>query len=162
MEKKNMDRVILWASAAGFFVMSLSFLLIPAEKLGYLPGILFWGGMIGGITLQTLLEHRRRKTGTGRRRRNERRNGFWSVGSNREALVADCVFLGSIIFTVLAFVLTRGMGYVCYCAIALMLFSFCMHCVLNGRNYSRLYDSRKTQRKLNNKKASTSREEEMK
>lgn len=159
MEKKNTERVMLWTSVAGFLVMSLSFLLIPVEVLGYLPGALFWGGMICGIALQVLLDRRRRKSGTGRRRRNEKRIGFLSVGSNKEALVADCVFAGSIVFTVLAFVCTQGMGYVCYCAIGLMLFSFCMHCVLNGRNYHYFC---KSQQRLNNKKVSTAREEEMK
>lgn len=151
--KKKTDRMILWASVLCFLVMSLSLLLIPVETVGYFPAMLFWGGMLGGVVLQILLGMRRKAAVT-RRERKGKRIGLLVVGSSREAWFVDGVFLGSILFTVLAFVLTRGMGYICYCAIALTLFSFCMHCILNGRNYSRLYDSNKARRKPDDQKVS--------
>lgn len=139
MKQRQMDRILLGISIGCFFVMSVSFLLMPIAMMQVTPGVLFWLGLITGISLQIVLEFRRKaffkKYQVKRETMQKPRNGLLSFFSNKEAMIADIVLGVSFVATVLTFMITRGYGIVCYLLVALTVFSFCLHCVFNGRIY---------------------------
>lgn len=159
MKQMQVDRILLGVSVGSFAMMSVSFLLMPMEGMKILPGLLFWIGLLLGVTLQIVLETRRRaffkSYGVKRQKMQKPRNGLLSFASNKEAKITDGVLLASIIAMVLAFIVTKGYGYVCYVFIATTLFSFCMHCVLNGRIYFHAKNQMKVRQTLEDKKEST-------
>ena len=139
MKRIKTDRMLLSISVCGFLAMSASFALMPWEAVPLLPGILFWSGLVIGISMQILLETRRRAFFSGykanRKSIQKPRNGLLSVCSNREATVADVSLVIGSIGTVFAFVMSAGTGVECFYCIALTVFLFCLHCILNGRIY---------------------------
>ena len=46
---------LLAGSVLGFLLMSASLLVMPVKVLGFLPGLLFWAGLLAGIAGQILL-----------------------------------------------------------------------------------------------------------
>ena len=55
--------------------------------------------------------------------------------SNKEAKIADIILAAGLLGTAIAIAVTNGVGYSCYVFIGISVFSFCMHCILNGRMY---------------------------
>ena len=139
MKQNKANCLLLGVSVGGFAVLAISFLLMPIEKLGFIPGILFWGGLLIGVVLQIVLGARRnslfKKYNVKRKTMQKVRNGLLSFGSNKPALIADCCLIASVIASILTFILTKGTGLVCYVCISVLVFSFSMHCILNGRIY---------------------------
>ena len=160
MKQKQTDCILLGISIGSFLLMSVSFVLMPIEKLNFLPGILFWAGLILGVTLQIVLGGRRRKFFASYKVKPEKmqkpRNGLLSFGSNRIAVVADGVLIAGFIATVLSLIITKGYGTICYIFIAITVFSFCLHCILNGRIYFHAKNQSKVRQVLESKKESTS------
>lgn len=159
MKQRQIDRILLGISVGGFLIMSVSFLVMPIESITILPGLLFWLGLVLGIGLQIVLEVRRRaffKSYVVRREKMQKpKNGFLSFGSNAVAIIADRSMIISFVAMILAFVFTKGYGYVCYVFIATTVFSFCMHCVLNGRIYFHAKNQLKVRQVLEQKKANS-------
>ena len=157
MKQRKTDCVFLNISISGFLLMSVSFLLMPIDSLRILPGLLFWGGLMVGVVFQILLEARRRiffkRYGVKREKMQKPRNGLLSFGSNTMAIVADRVMIISFVAMVLAFVITKGYGYICYVFITTTIFFFCMHCVLNGRIYFHAKNQIKVRQVLEQQKA---------
>ncbi len=139
MKRTKTDRLLLAFSIIGYLIMSVSFMLMPINGAGIIPGALFWGGLLVGVALQIALEVRRRKFfakyNANYKRMQKPRNGLLSFRSNQIAAIADYVMAAGVIATVLAFVLTNGTGIACYICIAITIFAFCLHCILNGRIY---------------------------
>lgn len=119
--------------------MSVSYPLMLLEALGFFPGILFWTGLLLGIIPQLVLGGLRRNdekhTEENQKSRRSRKVGILTFGSNKYAIAADNTMAVSFVLTVLLLILTKGMGWICYFALGAFCFSFCMHCLLNGRNY---------------------------
>lgn len=142
MKHKRTDRVFLYISLSGFLVTSASFLLMPVEAVNIVPGLMFWVGLIIGSSFQVILAIRRRVSlkieGSGRKEKRPPRCGLFSFESNREATIVDNILVVSFVAAVLAFIITKGFGFVCYPFIATTVFSFCLHCILNGRIYFHL------------------------
>ena len=159
MKQRQIDRILLGISVGGFLIMSVSFLVMPIESITILPGLLFWLGLVLGIGLQIVLEVRRRaffKSYAIRREKMQKpKNGLLSFGSNSVAIIADRSMIISFVAMILAFVFTKGYGYVCYVFIATTVFSFCMHCVLNGRIYFHAKNQLKVRQVLEQKKANS-------
>ncbi len=139
MKRVQTDRTLLALSIAGFSIMSASFVLMPINALEFVPGILFWGGLLIGVALQITLEIRRRaffaSYNVKCKTMQKPRNGLLSFRTNTPAKIADYTLIVSIPITVLAFILTKGTGFICYILIALTVMAFCLHCILNGRIY---------------------------
>ena len=118
MKQNKTDLALLGASIGGFAVLAISFLLMPIEGLGLVSGILFWGGLLTGVVLQIVLETRRNslfaKYNVKRETMQKARNGLLSFRSNSLAAVADIFLIVSTVATILAFILTKGTGYLCY------------------------------------------------
>lgn len=159
MKTKRTDYVLLSISIIAFLVMALSFLMMPLEGVGILPGILFWSGLLIGVSFQIVLAVRRRSFfksyGVSRKKMQKPRNGLLTFGSNREATIADYCLLGSVIAAVLAFVLTKGSGYMCFVFVATALAAFCLHCIFNGRLYFHVKNQAKIRQVLEQKKANS-------
>lgn len=142
--KMNKSRLLLLVSIAGFFVMSASFLLMPinAGKPGatlakIVVGSLFWLGLSAGVVSQILLTKELKGTLAAMKRSPRRKRGIGLITflSNRYAAAADAVMVLSLILLILSLFLSRAFGYFCYIIWFVFLFSFSMHCVLNGKNY---------------------------
>ena len=159
MKQSKIDRLLIGISIGGYAVLAISFMLVPVEGLGIVSGILCWGGLFIGVVLQFVLEARRRslfaKYNVKRETMQKVRNGLLSFGSNRIALVADGLMIVSIVATILAFILTKGTGDLCYVCLSVLIFSFCMHCILNGRIYIFVKNQNKVRQVLEQKKANS-------
>ena len=160
MKQRKIDRILLGVSVGGFFLMSLSFLVMPVASLAVIPGLMFWLGLTIGVTLQILLEVRRRRFfeaySIKREKMQKPRNGLLSFGSNKMAMIADLATVVSVLAMILAFVFTKGYGYICYVFITAAVFSFCMHCILNGRIYFHAKNQLKIRQALEQKKVKLS------
>lgn len=147
----------LWLSIVGYLCMSISFLLMPIDGMHVVPGLLFWGGLVIGVVFQIVLEVRRRaffaRYSVKREKMQKPRNGLLTFGSNRVAIIADCLLAIGVVASVLVFLLTKGYGYWCYACIAVVLFLVCLHCILNGRNYFHVNNQSKVRQSLEQKKA---------
>ena len=159
MTQNQADKAFLGISVCGFALMAISFLLIPIESLSILAGVLFWSGLLIGVAFQITLEARRRaffaKYKIKREKMQKPRNGLLTFASNKLAAVVDNILIVSIAATVLAFLFTRGTGYLCYVCISVLLLSFCLHFIFNGRNYFHVKNQRKVRQVLEQRKATT-------
>lgn len=159
MRNNRTDIILLVISLCGFSFMSFSFVLMPFEGIGNLPGALFWGGLLFGCAFQIVLERRRRtffrKYNVKREKMQKPRNGLLSFGSNKKARIADNAMVISLIVTVLTFIFTNGSGFLCFVFIATTIFFFCLHCILNGRIYFHAYNQTRIQHVLEQKKANS-------
>lgn len=160
MRKNQTDRILLIISLCGFALMSCSFLLMPLESVGILPGLLFWGGLLIGGIFQIILEIRRRSFFKAyhvkREKMQKPRNGLFSFGSNRLAMIADYAVMVSAALMALSLILTKGTGFLCYVFITTTLLAFCLHCILNGRIYFHVNNQNRIRQVLEQKKASMS------
>ena len=159
MKQRQIDRIIVGISVGCFLIMSVSFLLMPIESTTILPGLLFWLGLALGLVLQIVLEVRRRAFfkayAVNRKKMQKPKNGLLSFGSNSLAIIVDRTMVISFVAMILAFIFTKGYGYICYVFIATTVFSFCMHCVLNGRIYFHAKNQIKVRQVLEQKKANS-------
>lgn len=159
MTRKQTDRLLLCLSIGSFAIMSISFLLMPIDAIGTIPGVLFWGGLLLGMLFQITLETRRRsffaKYRVNPKKMQKPRNGFLTFSSNKYAKIVDRILPVSVVCTVLAFLLTRGTGYICFAFIAITIMTLCMHCILNGRIFFHVMNQTKVQQVLEQKKVRT-------
>ncbi len=142
---KNKEYTFLYVSIGSFFLMSVSFLLMPIDFaikglqiINSLVGIMFWVFLALGIITQYILGHSRKKWFLKNRIRRfqfENKIGLISFFQNPFAIAADIVMLSSLIGLVISVIATNGIGYACYIFMSLLVFSFCMHCILNGKIY---------------------------
>ena len=159
MTRKQMDRLLLCLSIVFFAVMSISFLLMPIDAMGGAPGVLFWGGFLLGILFQIILETRRRsffaKYRVNPKKMQKPRNGFLTFSSNKYAKVVDRILLVSVVCTILAFLITRGTGYLCFVFISISIMALCLHCIFNGRIFFHIMYQTKVRQVLEQKKVRT-------
>ncbi len=139
MQGRQTGMNLLRISAGGFLVMSFSFLLMPVSVLGIIPGVLFWIGLTFAVISQMLLEIQRRRFFKAHnvdcKRMQRPHCGLLTFGTNRYAKAIDNAFLICSVISIVVFAATGGFGYICNLCISVTFFAFCMHCVLNGRNY---------------------------
>lgn len=147
MKRKQVDVIWLVISIVSFFLMSFSFMLMPVETsssfgemsvVSYIAGIMFWLFLITGIVTQIVLFRRRQDWYVINRIRGNRicqKIGIISFFKNIYAIISDVVAVISLVGLIISLVATDGTGYICYVFISIFIFAFCMHCVLNGKNY---------------------------
>ncbi len=157
MKRAQAESILLAISIFEFTLMSVSFVLMPFDSLKVLPGVLFWSGLLIGCGLQVTLEVRRRALfasyGVHYKQMQKPRNGLLSFKSNTPAMFADFILLISLPVSVLTFILTKGAGYICYIFLAINIYSFCLHCILNGRIYFYSKNQLKIRRMLEERKS---------
>ena len=141
MHGKEAEQNWLIFSIIGYFAMSASILLIPFSSYmrQWFIGCIFWISLIMAVTGQVVLAIDRKKW-IARYRIKDKRFlsgglGIFNFVKNVPAIIADSILLISIIVAIIAFIATSGTGYACYVAVALIMFSFSMHCIFNGKIY---------------------------
>lgn len=145
MARKKIDMLWLIVSIGGFALMSTSFVLMPLDKtveiydsMDIIPGIMFWAFLMLGVVGQVLLTIRRKRfleTNRSDSGLRKERIGLISVFKNVPAIIADVGFVISLVAFVLAINVTNGIGFICYILLAICVFTFCLHCILNGKNF---------------------------
>lgn len=144
MKNQKSELILLIVSIASFLLLSLAFVLMPLKNItgmavfSILPGIMFWLFLLLGILTQVLLANKRKnwivKNKAQMNAFYKKRIGIFSFAQNPPAIIADVICMLSIIAFVVAMYLTNGTGFR-YICIAIAIFSFCMHCILNGKIY---------------------------
>ena len=144
MKRQKQDQILLCISIACFFLMSVTFLVMPIETsqekeklINCLIGAVFWITMAAGIIMQIILARRRASW----KKKNDicinngyrPKIGVTAFAQNSFALVADILCAVSLIAFAGAMIMTKSTGYSCYIALSVLVFTFCMHCILNGR-----------------------------
>lgn len=137
---------MLWLFMGFLAAFAVGILLMPIgsmykEKnvlLMYLPGTAFWVGMIGTIYM-TIKINRSRKSSS---RFNEqfgdqKQFGLIRFFQNTEAMIADIIMIVSMIGIVIAEICACPL-LVTFVFLAVFVFTFGMHCMLNGINYKYL------------------------
>lgn len=145
MKKERKDLVLIFILFLSLCVFSVSFLLMSiknentSDKLSIyslIAGIIFWTSMLILIVVQIILSLRMKKWMKKykiKQFRDASKIGIISFFKNTYAIVADVLMVISLTVLVVLIVVTQGTGYICFIAIAIFVFSFSMHCVLNGK-----------------------------
>ena len=142
----NKSKLLLLVSVACFLLMSVDFLIMPIanniEKdmrwFEILTGILFWLPLIIGVILQVVLSLNYKKN-ISKDMTDNKRFGAISFFKNKIAAVFDVISIISLITFIAMLIFTNATSYFCYILISLFVFSFCMHCILNGKIFNSLF-----------------------
>ncbi len=141
------DSIWMGISIAFLLMLSISFLLMLPEDdssiveksvFMFVSGGMFWVSSIMLVISQIVLSRQRKKWYAVNKVRKDigsRRLGVISFFSNTLATVADIISVLSLVGLVIAMVASKGGGYICFVLISIFVFSFGMHCILNGRVY---------------------------
>lgn len=126
----------LTALSASVFIMPFGIKMADNSMIiTYTSGILFWIGLIGTIAMAVFITYsRRRSKGFQQVYPNHRRLGLIHFFQNMPALVCDILMFISLI----GFIITRiwvGTTIWPFIFLSVLIFSFGMHCMLNGSNY---------------------------
>lgn len=148
MKNRKTDRALLGISTGGFMVMSASLLLLPLDMTA-LVSSLFWGGLLLGAVFQIILAARRKtylsEQGSPAGKKKKAHIGLITFGANVAAWVADILLVCSVIATVVIYLITKGYGYICCVCLTLVLATFSLHCILNGRIFAMLTSRKRTE-----------------
>lgn len=133
------------------FILSVSFFLMPfcissngeTNSMVYIIGFLFWAGVIG-VVITVLIINASRKSDTDF---NESHSDLKQLGAihffkNRPAMIADISMMISLAGFIITMALS-GNSVLRFLFISLFVFTFGMHCMLNGLNYIFIIDSKK-------------------
>ncbi len=168
MKSKKVDYIWLFASIVSFLLLSVSFLLMPIESenttegislITMVAGVMFWLSIICGIVTQAILSHKVKSwlaSNRVRRGRIVKNIGVISFFQNPFAIVADIATVIGLVGLIIAVLLTHGIGYACYIFLSLFVFSFSMHCILNGKNFYVIENKTKIQQTLQKERANQS------
>ncbi len=143
---------MLYLYIAFLAVLSVSMFIMPfgikmADKsmiMTYISGIMFWIGLLGTIAMAVYITHsRHRSQGFAKAHPNHKRLGLIHFFQNMPAFVCDILMFVSLI----GFIITRiwvGTTIWPFIFLSILIFTFGMHCMLNGSNY--IYINYKTRR----------------
>lgn len=139
MSSVKKEIVILIISIISYFLLAASFLFMPLDnkQLQIMAGVMFWLFLILGIVSQVLLAIWFRQACSENKEwcMQKQRVGIFAIGKNKFSVAADIVLLISAVTFVVLMIFTRGTGYISYIVLTILVFSFSMHCVLNGKVY---------------------------
>ena len=142
MSRKK-DEAWMIISIGSFVVMSISFLLMPINMtvkrygiIEYVPGLVFWVGLVTGIIGQIVLIVRCRKRimrhKAKENRGHIRRIGLFYFFQNVPAIIVDLSLVISLTGVIISTNVTQGMSYICYIFLSVCTLAFCLHCIFNG------------------------------
>jgi hypothetical protein len=104
--------------------------------IAYMIGAVFWGGVIVGGCLFSTLNRMRKKTQWGwlLPKSQKTRIGAFTFFRNRAAVITDIIcglsFIASIVLMMI------DVGWITFTIISVFVFTFQMHCILNGENFN--------------------------
>lgn len=140
---RKRDRISFWVSVFGFALLAVSFLLMPLDEQlmpqnpriwNIVTGSWFWISLAAGSTAQIMLWKSWKKNSE--KSAGGQRPGVFRFFQNRAAAVADVIWIGSLIGEVVCMFSQDIAEYSSFVFLSLCVFSFSMHCILNGRIYS--------------------------
>ena len=135
---------MLYYYTAFLAVLSVSVFMMPfgikmadeSMLLTYISGILFWIGLLGTIAMAVYITYsRHRSQGFAKTYPNHKRLGLIHFFQNMPAFICDILMFVSLI----GFIITRiwvGTTIWPFIFLSILVFSFGMHCMLNGSNYT--------------------------
>lgn len=136
-------RKMMWLYTGFLALLAISVCLMPIgsslkEKttiIMYISGVAFWIGLIGTICMAVKINNSRKNS----YRFNERFGNHKQLGvvhflQNTEAIIADIAMFVSIVAFIIAKIWISEI-IVSFILLAIFIFSFGMHCMLNGINY---------------------------
>ncbi len=134
--------ILMWIGIAFSIMSSMSLLItIFIDKLRdnswitVVFGIMFWSCLV----LEQIMFWQANKMIIalikGRSRKFRGRNGFCSIATTFEGLIADVILVISIIALFVCITTNTGERLIQYILIFLVVLAFRMHCILNGKNY---------------------------
>lgn len=144
MQNSKRIKTSLITSIFCFLLMSLDFLLMPISNditnknlkfFDIFTGALFWGTLIAGTIALSVFLKQSKFQFKDNKLFETKKVGLITFLSNIPAIVADIVFA----FSIIAFVflmLTNKTSYFCFVALAILIFSFIMHCIFNGKCFN--------------------------
>lgn len=140
MQKKQM----LYLYMAFLAALSISVFLMPigieiADRtriLTYLSGVMFWVSLFGTISIALFINYKRKKSKEfANDASGSKRWGIIHFFQNKPAIISDVLLFVSLI----GFIITRILSETTIFPVvflSLFIFSFGMHCMLNGSNYN--------------------------
>lgn len=145
MKKLQPSIMVVFFTALGFmFLFSASVLFVPVasqqDLLGNplwirLSGVWIWATLIIAYTLFSITNRLRRNTVNNRQSKKAiDRWGIFRTFANPWAKLADCSFVVSLLGFI-AMLIFASQSYAVYILLFAVLFTFQMHCVLNGENF---------------------------
>lgn len=142
--RRQQRKRMLYLYAAFLAVLSVAVFLMPfgikmadeSMMLTYISGILFWIGFVGTIAMAIFITYSRcHSKGFKQTYPNHKRLGLIHFFQNMPAFICDILMFISLI----GFVITRiwvGTTIWPFIFLSILIFSFGMHCMLNGSNYT--------------------------
>ena len=100
----------------------------------YAVGTLFWGCMIAGYVVFCVINAHRKKESDGENIK--KRLGLISFFSNKYAQIFDIAMAASFVLILICGLVLKMDNGVLVLFISMFIFSFHMHCILNGVNYA--------------------------
>ncbi len=149
MKKHKLEETkIFILSAIGIFISSLSVYLLPFSEnsndeeitgIGILIGILFWVGIIMGSLFFLLVWRQLRKDEEYLEIKKRVRPGFLNFFSGRFAIINDATLIVSIVVVIVSVGIPTLPDGIILLGMFFMIYSFCLHFLLNGRVYKYLF-----------------------
>ena len=153
MEHSSKQRkLLLYLYTACLAVLSVSVFLMPfgmqqadqSMAMTYVAGGLFWTGLLGTVVVAACITHFRRQSREfAKLYAKHKRLGLIHFFQNKEALVCDVLMFGSFIGFIIARIWAETTVWP-FVFLSVLIFTFGMHCMLNGSNY--IYINYRTRR----------------
>ena len=164
MSDKKTDRIWLAVSIIGFFLLAISFFLMPIESrndfdslsaVSLIAGLLFWISIIIIVMSQIIISHRIKRwlSSIGMRRVRMKKIGIISFFQNRYGTISDISAIVSLIGFLVFVVLSHGIDRISYIFLILFLLSFSLHSILNGKSFFVIMNKNKIMRAIQKNRA---------
>lgn len=157
----NKARLFLNLALVSIFLSSLQIVWIPFVSYGetirenitsYTISGCLWGFLITGYILLYKAQHycrlAQQKSGIHRLRRYKLNVGIFNIFTSAEAFVFDIIAFISLLATVISSIFWQHIRFAIPVSAAIFVFTFQMHCILNGRIYINIksLEARRTKR----------------
>lgn len=125
------------------------------QMMAYIIAFLFWASIIGEVVLVRLASRERkrldRKLCKGKEI-NQSLFGVFSFFKNKEAIVTDIILFLSVILLGVIIWTNVKTSWIIIGVVSVLVLSFNLHCILNGKNYRYLKEIRKVKTEKKNRR----------
>ncbi len=150
MQQVKRGRILFKAAVIAYSISSASILLLPfsgndgegLSAMGYIIGILFWAGLLAGVGCWSAAYMGCRQKKGMQTAINTEKTGMICFFQNRQAVIADIVLIVSVAAMIGSMVISFGM-WLNLITMFLLLYSFHLHYLFNGRLYKFLFKKRR-------------------
>lgn len=148
MKQKSALKILFFVLIVFMFLFAASFLIMPAASKNSLEGkqtLLLWNGIwfwttgLSSLILFGIINQGRKKQLKGRSNSKNRKRGIICFFSNVWAKAADGAFVASFI-GLIVFKVFLTQSYMVFLFAFLSVFTFLMHCMLNGENFKYIWE----------------------